>query len=219
VKTRTVVLGRQFERVDSGARYAFVRVETPCKKIAEVHEQSVKKEEKTGPHAKSVSGAGSTDDDVGNGLPNPDGTKGGDSDSEAKDVGDTTWETGDGNEVQVSDLPTCRKCEEHLSFPFWCCIFCMDDVFICEACDQKGVLDLPDRPEHTDEHHLIRCLAPRKDEETTTSVERRLVALEGQLHNMHTRFDDLSNRFGIPEQLLHDLHGLARGGGVGSVGS
>jgi len=219
VKTRTVVLGRQFERVVSEAQYAFVRVETPWKKIAEFYEQSEKKEEKAEAHAMSVSGAGSIDDHVGKGLPNPDGTKGGDSVSEVKDVGDTTWETGDGNEVQASDLPTCRKCEQPLSFPFWCCIFCMDDVLICDACDQKGVLDLPNRPEHTDEHHLIRCLAPRKDEETTTSVERRLVALEGQLHDMHTRFDDLSNRFGTLEQLLHDLHGLVRGGGVGSVES
>ena len=123
VKARTFVLSRQFDRVVAGAQYAFVRVETSCKKIAEVHEQSEKKEEKAGAHAKSVSGAGSTDDHVGNGLPNPDGTRSGD--SEGKDVGDTTQERGDGNAIQASDLPTCRKCEQPLSFPFWCCIVCM----------------------------------------------------------------------------------------------
>jgi len=131
--------------------------------------------------------------------------------------------------VPVGDLPTCCKCKQPLSFPFLCCIFCIDDVFICDACDQKGVPDLPNRPEHTEEHHLIRCLAPRKDE-TTASVERRLVAVEGQLHTMHTqvegqlhtmhtRFDDLCNKFGTLEQLLHDLHGLVRGAGAGSVES
>src|SRR5712671_4297977 len=95
----------------------------------------------------------------------------------------------------------------------------LDDVLLCDACDQTGVPKLPGTPDHTEEHHLIRCLAPRKDEETTASVERRLVALEGQLYNIHVRFDDLSSRFGTLEQLLHDLHGLARGAGMGSVES
>jgi len=207
VKARTFVLGRQFERVVSEAQYSFARVETHCKKIAEFHEQSEKKEEKSGSHAKSVSVAGSSDDHVGNGLPRLDGTKGGDSDSEVKDVGD---KTGDGSAVQASDLPTCRKCEQRLFFPFWCCIFCRDDVFICDTCDQKGVPKIPMLLEHTEEHHLIRCLAPRKDEGTTASVEQRLVALEGHLHNLCSRFETL-------EQLLHDIHGLTRGAGVGSV--
>jgi hypothetical protein len=27
-------------------------------------------------------------------------------------------------QVQHQDLPTCSKCNGHLSFPFWYCIFC-----------------------------------------------------------------------------------------------
>lgn len=49
--------------------------------------------------------------------------------------------------------------------------------------------------EHTSSHHLIRCLAPEKDDETLSSTERRLISLEDQLNNMQPRFDHLQSRF------------------------
>jgi hypothetical protein len=60
---------------------------------------------------------------------------------------------------------------------------------------------------HTEEHHLIRCLAPDEDGEPASSVEQRLISLEDRLDNMQTRFDDFSSRIQNIEQLLHRLTG------------
>jgi len=92
-------------------------------------------------------------------------------------------------QVQDQSLPSSGKCKHSLSFPFWYCIFCKgqfltegssesppiadnpiiycklkDDLFICNACDTDGEPELmrSSGPKHTEEHHLIRCLAPEK---------------------------------------------------------
>jgi hypothetical protein len=85
-----------------------------------------------------------------------------------------------------------------------------DHLFICDACDRAGVPDITCRSgPHTEEHHLIRCLAPEKMKEATSSTEQRLTSLEGRLDKMQTRFDDLSCRIGNIEQLLYKLAGVA----------
>jgi hypothetical protein len=64
----------------------------------------------------------------------------------------------------------------------------------------NGVPDLMrESGKHTEEHHLIRCLAPEKAKETPPSTEQRFASLEKRLDNMQTRLDDLSGKM---EQLL-----------------
>jgi len=116
------------------------------------------------------------------------------------------------------DLPTCGKCNGSLSFPFWYCIFCEDNLFICDACDAKGVPELTrSAGKHTEEHHLIRCLAPANGDDTDPATEQRLTSIESRLDSMQTRFDDLcgsigdlTSRVGNIEQLLHNLPELMR---------
>ena len=100
-------------------------------------------------------------------------------------------------QVQYQSLPSSGKCKHSLSFPFWYCIFCKgqspmegsneslpiadnpiiycklkDDLFICNACDTDDEPELmrSSGTKHTEERHLIRCLAPektRKDDDDT----------------------------------------------------
>jgi hypothetical protein len=76
----------------------------------------------------------------------------------------------------------------------------VDDLYICDGCDTKGVPDLTrSSGKHTAEHHLIRCLAPVVDEEDKASpTEQRLTSIE-------SRLDDLTGRIGNIELLLHKL--------------
>jgi hypothetical protein len=61
---------------------------------------------------------------------------------------------------------------------------------------------------HTEDHHLIRCLAPEKNDEALSSTER-LISLEEQLKEMRSQIGDLiqdfSTRIGNMEQLLHKI--------------
>jgi hypothetical protein len=87
----------------------------------------------------------------------------------------------------------------------------LDDLFICNACDAEGVPDLEqDSGKHTVDHHLIRCLAPEKEDDQV-STEQRLTSIEGRLDDMQTKMqtqlDDLGARIGNIEQLLHKLTG------------
>jgi hypothetical protein len=90
----------------------------------------------------------------------------------------------------------------------------LDNLFICNACDSEGVPELTrSSGKHTKEHHLIRCLAPKKDdEESTPEPDQRLISIETRLDGMQSRFDELSGRIegltgriGNIEQLLHKL--------------
>lgn len=73
---------------------------------------------------------------------------------------------------------------------------------------------------HTEEHHLIRCLAPEKydDDNPATSTEERLMSIETRLDSMQTQFNDLASRLGNIEQLLQNLAGIG-GGGNGAAPS
>jgi len=116
------------------------------------------------------------------------------------------------------DLPTCGECNGSLSFPFWYCIYCEDNLFICDKCDGKGVTDLiRGSGKHTEEHHLIRCMKPWTDCEAVSSPEQQLLSIEGRLADMQTQFADMQTKFndfsarvGYMEELLHRLAETAR---------
>jgi capsule polysaccharide export protein KpsE/RkpR len=68
---------------------------------------------------------------------------------------------------------------------------------------------------HTEEHHVIRCLAPAKDDDAP-ATEERLISIEGRLDTVHARFndlggriEDLTSRIGNIEQLLYKLTGIS----------
>ena len=94
----------------------------------------------------------------------------------------------------------------------------LDNLFVCNVCDREGVPELMRHSgKHTEDHHLIRCLAPEKDDNILSSMEQRLISLEdrmqsrmqSQFDNMQSRFNDLNqdltSRIGNIEQLLHKL--------------
>jgi len=99
----------------------------------------------------------------------------------------------------------------------------LDNLFICDICDTEGVPDLiRSSGKHTEEHHLIRCLAPETDKDKGSPTEQRLTSIEGRLDGMQTQLDDLTGRMGDLtgdlnarigniEQLLHRLIGASEG--------
>jgi len=64
---------------------------------------------------------------------------------------------------------------------------------------------------HTEEHHLIRCLAPEKTDDNATTTEQRLTSIEGRLDGMHTQLNDLNARMETIERLLQRLVGAPEG--------
>jgi hypothetical protein len=97
----------------------------------------------------------------------------------------------------LDDLFLCRACEAGQA-----CQACeLDEA--CQACDRKVDLELMQGSgKHTEDHHLIRCLAPEKDDDALSSTERRLISLESR---MQSQFDNMESRIGNIEQLLHKL--------------
>ena len=100
----------------------------------------------------------------------------------------------------------------------------LDDLFLCDACDGEGVPELMrSSGKHTEDHPLIRCLAPEKDDDAPSSAEQRLTSLEDRLNSMHSRFDNmqsrldgltqgLNSRIGNMEQLLQRIAGAVTAG-------
>ena len=82
--------------------------------------------------------------------------------------------------------------------------FFSDDLFLCEACEASDpTLQLMrSSGKHGEDHHLIRCQAPKQEDCTTFSTEDRLMSLEDRLHNMTTRIETI-------EQLLRQLANAA----------
>ncbi|KAF8477646.1 hypothetical protein DFH94DRAFT_671862 [Russula ochroleuca] len=112
--------------------------------------------------------------------------------------------------IRDESLPACGKCKGRLSFPFWYCIFCEDDLYICDGCDAEGVPDLMrSSGKHTEDHHLIRCLAREKteDKDKGSPTEQRLTTIEGRLDGMQTQLDDLTGRVGDLTGRMGDLAG------------
>ena len=75
-----------------------------------------------------------------------------------------------------------------------------DDLFLCEACEASdATLELMrSSGKHVEDHHLIRCQAPKQDVEITVSMEQRLITLEDRLNSVHSRVERM-------EQLLGQL--------------
>jgi hypothetical protein len=88
----------------------------------------------------------------------------------------------------------------------------LDDLYICDGCDTEGVPDLMrSSGKHTEDHHLIRCLAPEKDDDNDNDkgfpTEQRLTSMEGRLDGMQTQLDDLTGRVGDLTGRMGDLTG------------
>ncbi|KAF8273627.1 hypothetical protein EI94DRAFT_1563512, partial [Lactarius quietus] len=189
VKVRTTVLTRQFGRAYTAAQRAFANVEKFCAKIAEAAQQLPEKQEQIVP---DVEAASSPEDSPSETPPKDD--------DKPQENGTTASEDTTSGAEGDSDLPSCGKCKGPLSFPCWYCVNCEDDLFLCEACEPANeTLELTrSSGKHGEDHHLIRCLAPEKDDDTTFSTEQRLILLEDRLNNMHSRIETI-------EQLLRQL--------------
>jgi hypothetical protein len=73
----------------------------------------------------------------------------------------------------------------------------LDNLYICDGCDADGVPDLMRiSGKHTEEHHLIRCLAPEEKCDKASPTDQRLTSIEGRLDGMQTQLDDLYGRVG-----------------------
>jgi hypothetical protein len=86
----------------------------------------------------------------------------------------------------------------------------LDDLYICDGCDAEGVPDLMrSSGKHTEDHHLIRCLAREKteDKDKGSPTEQRLTTIEGRLDGMQTQLDDLTGRVGDLTGRMGDLAG------------
>lgn len=219
---------RQFGRAHAAAIAAYKRVQTFCTKIAESHQRLEVKAEVTGPNSENPSNTKSTPEMT---RSEQDDSKSADgTTNDVKDVGRTSQDlSGDNSQgrtqLRDSDPPSCGKCTGRLSFPCWYCTKCagqsrrlicsprvlmchstlLDNLFLCDACDGEGVPELMrSSGKHAEDHHLIRCLAP-EEEDDTSSTDRRLISLEDRLTSMQSQFDDLTGRIGNMEQLLHRL--------------
>jgi len=204
IKVRTPVLTRNHGRAVTAACEAFQRVRELCTKIAEssshrpkttgLHEQQTPNSE---PTSTEIPAKGDNQDDIHTAL---DCNKGG-AETEDRLAPDTVQGL-----VSDQDLPTCGKCKSGLSFPFWYCIFCGDHLYICNACDSEGVPDLVrSSGRHTEDHHLIRCLAPENTKDKAHLTEDRLTVIEGRLDGMQTQLDDLTGRVGELNGTVGDL--------------
>ncbi|KAH8987639.1 hypothetical protein EDB92DRAFT_1948471 [Lactarius akahatsu] len=225
VKVRPAILKRQLGRVQTAALAAFERVKTLCAKIAESSQGLVEKGEgdATGLNKENPSTTEPTlketpsEPDDGQPKDAPDDTtvEAEDDEGTFQGLGDESPQ--DGARSEDNDLPSCGKCEGRLSFPCWYCIYCEDNLFLCDACDREGVPELMrSSGKHTEDHHLIRCLEPVKEDDRLSSTEWRIISLEDRLNNMQSRFDDLSqdltSRIGNIEQLLHKLSAAVTAG-------
>ncbi|KAH9045946.1 hypothetical protein EDB84DRAFT_1633013 [Lactarius hengduanensis] len=212
LKVRTVVLQRQYGRAHTAALAAFERAQPLCVKIAESSQQLVEKdEEDADPDKEDPSSPEPTPEETpsepADDQPDdpPDDTTVEAEDDEGTSQGPKDEDPQDGTQPEDNDPPLCGKCQGRLSFPCWYCVYCEDNLFLCDSCDGEGVPELMrSSGKHTEDHHLIRCLAPEEDD-NTSSTERRLISLEDRLDSMQSRFDDLTGRIGNMEQLLHRL--------------
>jgi hypothetical protein len=85
--------------------------------------------------------------------------------------------------------------------------FLSDDLFLCEACEASDVTPELMRSSgmHTENHHLIRCQAPKKADDTTFSTDQRLTSLEDRLISLEDRLNNVHTRTETIEQLLRQL--------------
>jgi len=84
------------------------------------------------------------------------------------------------------------------------CSVSLDDLFICDACDKDGV---PDLGKHSEYHHLIRCRAPERNDDTSSSIEQRFLSVEGRIDGIPAQLDDLTRHLGDLNDHVGDLNG------------
>jgi uncharacterized coiled-coil protein SlyX len=82
----------------------------------------------------------------------------------------------------------------------------LDDLFICDACDKDGVPDVMRRSvKHSEYHHLIRCRAPERNDDTSSSTGQRFLSAEGRIDGMPAQLDDLTRHMGDLNGRVGDL--------------
>ncbi|KAI0360921.1 hypothetical protein OH77DRAFT_1418971 [Trametes cingulata] len=105
---------------------------------------------------------------------------------------------GSPQEDQGKKPAACVSCRSPVQRPYWYCIDCNSDTFVCEECDlNKGGVTAEG---HVASHILLRCLPVPVD--TNVSVEERLSSLEARVASFTTRFDSLDDRLARIERLL-----------------
>ena len=122
VKVRTSVLTRSHGRVHTAASDAFGRVQETCRKIAESISDS---DEEVKPDVQKTSSSSEpTSTEMPVTGPKPDDELNPPADG-AKDGAEVEGNTSqDERRGQDRSLPSCGKCNDSLTFPFWYCIFC-----------------------------------------------------------------------------------------------
>ena len=84
----------------------------------------------------------------------------------------------------------------------------LDDLFICDACDKDGVPDVMRRSvKHSEYHHLIRCRAPERNGDLSSSTGQRFLSAEGRIDGMSAQLDDLTRHMGDLNGRVEDLNG------------
>ncbi|KAI0043931.1 hypothetical protein FA95DRAFT_1627537, partial [Auriscalpium vulgare] len=183
-KVRTTILGRQLGKLDGKAREGLKTVEPLCVLLA------------TRKAAGEATAAAPASPASRQALAPPAARR---MSQTSKRLSTATTAT----KVEENAVPCCGVCKEILSLPCWYCLHCNDTLYICKACDDKGVPKLKDLPEHTDEHALVRCQESTTTEEKV-SVEQRLSTLEDRMANIEDRIGTMEGHMGkMQEVLLH----------------
>ncbi|KAJ7034088.1 hypothetical protein C8F04DRAFT_956948, partial [Mycena alexandri] len=107
----------------------------------------------------------------------------------------------------------CCCCGKPVSCPFWVCIYCVEDTYICVECDTKRLKPLPNNEDsHTLSHSLVEIFNSKPISEPLTtnsklaeleskvlSLDSRMAALEEKLETRFTSLDTVLQ--GIGEKL------------------
>ncbi|KAI0044626.1 hypothetical protein FA95DRAFT_1496723 [Auriscalpium vulgare] len=172
MKVRTTVPTRQYGRVDRKARAVLKKIEGTCKtlaakRVAELENLTVE-----------VAAAATT-------------LAAGDASQLSKRLSTISKKP----EVEPT-APKCGACKEPVTLPCWYCCKCTDDLYICNACDAKGVPKIEGAPGHSEEHFLVRAQAPEalkaSDESKENSTEQRLMSLEKRMENIEVLLQRLA---------------------------
>ncbi|KAI0265359.1 hypothetical protein BC834DRAFT_879063 [Gloeopeniophorella convolvens] len=230
VKARTVVHTLQYGRVYAGAKEALKRLDPLFAKLVQLSQRQHEEARKTVPTSVDEASIPEAPLNPLGTVPDAqseepvDGSDGSHSVSDAgqpepKDATDESQPSkrekiGPADKLPQDDVggpvPSCGECKGLLSFPFWCCVSCEDDLLICDSCDAKGVPPLTNSAwTHPEEHCLVRCQAPEslKEDPTSASMEQRILALSDRLDSLQT---NLETRLGNLEHLLHEVVGAKK---------
>ncbi|KAF8161810.1 hypothetical protein K438DRAFT_1776325 [Mycena galopus ATCC 62051] len=101
----------------------------------------------------------------------------------------------------------CCACDKPVSHPFWVCIHCVEDTYVCLDCDAKRTPAKPDgvNPTHKLSHPLVELLDNEPTPEPVTDVSlmdllTRTSGLETKIAALETK---LESRFAALEAILN----------------